>query len=363
MKVLLNKKPAAKKPAAKTTPAKKPAAKTTAVKSKKRGVNFNEALAVVRIAKAHEVKSTRTTFTEKQPAAVRVAKAHEIIAAKTKAAVAESDKAAGKPQAKLGWKAGEVLHNEDGPSELGPLSDAIETLGAKRRAIKAEQDTPRIECRLIVGDLSLPVDASNLERTLGAGRWGRESFVDAWPDAAWTGLLAYLGLPAFPLDREAATQPVKRLVQKLWYEAIKGGVPEERKEVMDTRDKERAKEYSAVFNGVDGSTGIKAKVEGKAARAKTSFAKARGGETKYAPTAALKALKTAPGGQAGILHLAFKNAKWAAMSTSEAAEAMVKAGLKTATKPERIAGFYLCQWVKADKGWLERVILPGEAAK
>jgi hypothetical protein len=42
---------------------------------------------------------------------------------------------------------------------------------------------------------------------------------------------------------------------------------------------------------------------------------------------------------------------------------MVKAGLKTATKPERIAGFYLCQWVKADKGWLERVILPGEAAK
>jgi hypothetical protein len=80
---------------------------------------------------------------------------------------------------------------------------------------------PYIECRLVVGELSAPVDASDLCHTLGSGESGYgKGLVDAYPDAIWVGLLAHLGLPAFPLDRTVAAGPVKRLVQRLWYQAV-----------------------------------------------------------------------------------------------------------------------------------------------
>ena len=211
-----------------------------------------------------------------------------------------------------------------------------------------QPDAPRIECRLIVGDLSLMVDGSNLERTLGAGRWERESLVDSWPDTAWTGLLAYLGLPSFPLDRPTAAAPVKRLVQKLWYEAIKGGVPEERKAEFEARDTAKQTEYKKNIVGYAEAVGEKAE------RAKTSFAKARGGETSYEPTAALKVKGFKLGGQAGILVDAFRANGFKAMTTQEATDAMLKAGLKTGTDPKRISSFYLSVWA-SKKGLLTRV--------
>ena len=213
------------------------------------------------------------------------------------------------------------------------------------RKKRADDDAPRVDCRLLIGDLSLPVDASSLEHTLGSGRWGGgRGLVDSWPDAAWVGLLVHLGLAADPLDRTAADQPVKRLVQRLWYEAVNPTVLERLKPVFDKRDEERAEEYKEKF------TKVKAVSAEKSVRAKTSFG--RHGETKYTPTAALKDKKLVLGGQAAILLEAFKKADWVAMTTAEATKGMLTAGLKTTTKPERIAAFYLCQWVK--KSLLER---------
>lgn len=210
----------------------------------------------------------------------------------------------------------------------------------------AEKDNPRIDCRLLVGELSLPVDASNLERTIGAGRWGHGlGLVDQWPDAAWVGLLTYLKLPADPLDRGVADQPVKRLVQQLWYETVKGCVPEDRAVVMAERDADRSNEYKEKF------TKIKEISVTRAEHAKTGFG--RHSETSYEPTTALKDAKLVLGGQAAILLTTFKTGGWKSMTTAIATEGMLKAGLKTTTKPERIAAFYLCQWVK--KGLLKRV--------
>lgn len=213
--------------------------------------------------------------------------------------------------------------------------------------VKVDEDAPRIECRLLVGDLSLQIDASSLERTLGAGRWGHGlGMVDTWPDAAWIGLLAHLKLPADPLDRNVAEQPVKRLVQQLWYTAINPAVLVDRKDAFVARDIDRQEEYKEKFTHVEGV------VKGRSERAKTSFG--HKGETKYAPTDKLKAKGLTIGGQAGILLEAFKAAKFISMTTHEATEGMVAKGLKTTTKPERISAFYLCQWVK--KGLLERSV-------
>ena len=209
----------------------------------------------------------------------------------------------------------------------------------------AKTDEPHIECRLLVGDLSLPIDASSLSHTLGVADYGYgKGLVDSWPDTAWAGLLTYLKLPADPLDRSAAESPVKRLVQRLWYEAIQGGVPVEQKAVLEERDAERADAYKAEF------TGVKAAVIARKERSAASFG--RSGETTYNPLAALKAEKLKMNGQAGILLEAFRAGNFEPMTTVQAADNMVKAGLKTTTKPERIAAFYLCQFVK--KSLLER---------
>ena len=138
--------------------------------------------------------------------------------------------------------------------------------------IKADSDpdAPRIECRLLIGDLSLPIDPANLDHTLGtaAAEWAYgKGLVDSWPDAAWVALLAYLDLPADPLDRSVAALPVKRLVQKLWYKNIKGYVPDE--VVLRKRDEERSEEYEEKFVTVKESS------ESRSEKAKTNFAKAR----------------------------------------------------------------------------------------
>jgi len=201
-------------------------------------------------------------------------------------------------------------------TSLIPLLDATSKANAsiaKRRAKAAaivndeaptkklvDADAPHIECKLIVGDLAVKIDASDLAHTLGSGRWGHGlGLVDQWPDAVWVSLLAHLKLPADPLDRVAAEPPVKRLVQRLWYEAVQGGVPEERKAVFEARDTERAKKYKEEFEGV------KSGAEGRKERAVKSFG--RKGETVYTPTELLKDKKLALGGQQAPL-LAFFSA-------------------------------------------------------
>ncbi len=210
----------------------------------------------------------------------------------------------------------------------------------------ADQDAPRIETRLVVGGVGYPVDASDLARTIGAARYGHGmGLVDAWPDAAWVGILVHLGLPSDPLDREAAGQVVRREVQRLWYEAVQGGVPEERRQVFEERDKEKAAAYTEGFGAVKEAS------EARRERAR-SVGFGRQGETKYVPTEALKKKGVKFGGQAALLLAYFKAAKFAPATTAEATAGMVAAGLKTTTKPERIAGFYLCSWCK--KGLLAR---------
>jgi hypothetical protein len=78
----------------------------------------------------------------------------------------------------------------------------------------------------------------------------------------------------------------------------------------------------------------------------------RKGETVYTPTELLKDKKLALGGQQAPLLAFFRDMKFASATTQQATDGMVAHGLKTGTKPERIAAFYLCQWVK--KGLLER---------
>lgn len=114
-----------------------------------------------------------------------------------------------------------------------------------------EKEMPRIECRLVYGDHSVEVDAVRLERTLGICEFAGRGLIDQWPDAVWTALLHHLDLPAFPLDREVAIQPVRRLVQRLWYEAIKGGIPEESRKTFETRDAARSAAYVEDFKRVE----------------------------------------------------------------------------------------------------------------
>jgi hypothetical protein len=240
---------------------------------------------------------------------------------------------------------------------LAPQEEAAEKkltkkeLRAKNEAladkIAAAPDAPHIECRLVVGELSVPVDAADLCHTLGAGMWGHgEGLVDAYPDTVWAGLLAHLGLPAFPLDRAVAENPVKRLIQRLWYEAIQGHVPEERATVFTERDTAGQEKYKKDFPNVA------VEAQAKSERAKTSFGRKPGTETRYTPTEALKDKKLVLGGQQVPLLAFFKASKFAPATTAEATTGMLEHGLVTSTKPERISAFYLCAWVK--RGLLTR---------
>ena len=232
------------------------------------------------------------------------------------------------------------------PAKKAPrLSVASPSAPADVQPIAVVKDAPRIECRLLIGDLSLPVDASSLEHTLGAGRWGHgKGLVDAWPEAAWTALLTYLELPAFPLDPIVAEQPVKRLVQRLWYEAVNPAVLEARKTTFEERDEAAKEKYENGFEHV--KEGVVKKAAGVAKARETR------GETMYTPTDALKDKKLKIGGQAGTLLDFFKSTKFAPATVQQATDGMLKAGLKTGTDPKRISSFYLSTWSR--KGLLER---------
>lgn len=282
-----------------------------------------------------------------------------VVAAKTKKLAAKvQPKPAAKPAAKPANKA-KTLTGRGAKvkfAALASLSDAIGELAAKKRGSKklvvpvepVEPDAPRIECRLIVGDLSVAVDLSyvgGLAHTVGAGMWGHgKGLVDQWPDAVWVGLLSHLKLPADPLDRATAEQPVKRLVQKLWYEVVQGGIPEEHKATMAARDTESVEAYK------NGFADVKDAATGKAERAKKSFG--RKGETIYTPTDALKDKNLELGGQQSPLLEFFRASKFAPATTKQATDGTVAQGLKTGTKPERIVSFYLSTWCK--RGLLTR---------
>lgn len=158
------------------------------------------------------------------------------------------------------------------PKAMKPRSKAAPSVIT---ATAPDADAPRIECRLWVGDLSVTVDASSLSHTLGCADCAGKGLVDQWPDAVWTGLLVHLGLPADPLDRPSAEAPVKRLVQRLWYEAIKGAVPDE--PAFSKRDAAKTAEYKETF------TTVKETVAVKSERARTNFAKAAGRAPKADP--------------------------------------------------------------------------------
>lgn len=226
---------------------------------------------------------------------------------------------------------------------------AVSPVAIQTDAPQKTVDAPHIECRLFVGGIGYPIDPSNLERTIGGGRWA-SGLIDEWSDAAWVGLLAHLGLPADPLDRTVAAQPVKRLVQRLWYEACAGGVPEESKTRFEERDAIRVAEYKENFTVVkDGSAA-------KAERARASFGKvreSRGGGSKYEPTEELKKKGPSLGGQQAPLYQFFKAGKFAAATTDEATAGMLAHGLKTGTDPKRISSFYLSRWTR--DGLLTRV--------
>jgi hypothetical protein len=205
------------------------------------------------------------------------------------------------------------------PAEKKPEMVVIE-----KAAVKTEQhEVPRIECNMLIAGIAYRVDASSLEHTIGAGRWGYgKGLVDGWPDAAWTGLLVHLRLPADPLDRETAGPAVKRIVQQLWYEYCGGGVPAERAEMFKKRDEAAAEHYKQDF----------VKVKELTVARSDGMIRARGGETVYTPTAKLKAAKDIKGQAAQLLDF-FKASKFAPATTKEAADGMMTAGLKTTTKP------------------------------
>jgi hypothetical protein len=185
------------------------------------------------------------------------------------------------------------------------------------------------------------------------------------------GLLAHLKLPADPLDRQVAEVPVKQLVQDLWYTAIQSGSPWELRVALAVNDTERAAAltecsrhaaHTAEFaqNYKENFEGVKSGAEGRSTRASTNFAKARGGESTYVPTALLKDKKLKLGGQQAPLLEFFKDTKFAPATLAQATAGIIKAGLKTAKQtPERVAAFYLSDWTK--RGLLERSLLPGEA--
>ena len=247
---------------------------------------------------------------------------------------------------------GRIKLTAENTKTLMPVEETVPEKKPTKKELKAENealadkiaaapDAPRIEAHLRVGELAVPVDVGSLERTLGAGMYGHgDGLVDAWPDTAWSGLLAHLGLPAFPLDRTVAERPVKRLVQRLWYEATQGHVPTERTEVFAARDAEGVERYKKDFPNVA------VEAQAKSERAKTSFGRKPGTETRYMPTDLLKDKKLALGGQQAPLLAFFRATKFAAATTAEATAGMLEHGLVTATKPERIAGFYICTWCK-----------------
>jgi hypothetical protein len=216
---------------------------------------------------------------------------------------------------------------------------------------KTKTAAPRIvripsttDCYLVVEGASYPVDCADLARTIGSGRWVGEGLVDAWADAAWAAILDHLALPFESVDRAAAQWAVKRFVQRLWIDAFEPTLSYSAFARMEARDAEVRAKYLAARTAAPHSA------DAVAVRGKRPAYKAAKVQAAYAPTKMLAKQKVR--GQAKALLAFFKATRFAPATTLQAADGMVAAGLKTTTKPARIAAFYLCDWAK--KGWLER---------
>jgi len=217
---------------------------------------------------------------------------------------------------------------------------------------KTKTSAPRIvripattDCYLVAEGASYPVDCGDLARTIGSGMWAGEGLVDGWADAAWAAVLSHLGLPAASVDRTRAQWVVKRFVQRLWIGAFEPALSDGASARMDARDAEARAKYAAACEAGDAEAGDVVAAVGRRPAYKAAKAQAA-----YAPTKALARQKVR--GQARSLLAFFKSTRFAPATTAQAADGMVAAGLKTSTKPARIAAFYLCDWAK--KGWLER---------
>lgn len=210
----------------------------------------------------------------------------------------------------------EVTCSECGDSfkSTNPNPSTCNKCGAKEAKKVRDDDAPHIDCRMMINGVGYPVDPSSLERTIGAGEWGHgRGLVDQWPEAAWVGLLTYLGLPADPLDPDVAGQPVKRLVQRVWYEAVKGEVPS--RDTFAKRDEERQEEYLEKFEGV------KVAVVEKKVRAQKAFANRPKLETKQ-----IKVLNKKHGAREGTKRQIGLDIILASKSTDEASQKLLKAG-------------------------------------
>ena len=257
-----------------------------------------------RIAKVKKQSAALVTRPAKTPAMIKKAKPAKktVDAAETKPAVKRSKKV---------------------PATTNTEQAAIE---------QAALDAPRIESRLLIGDLAVLVDAASLDHTLGVGTWGRydsrppglgPGLIDTWPDAVWVALLVHLGLPADPLDRTVASVPVKRLVEQLWYKAVKGSTPEGWQDKASKRDAAAAKEYAEEF------VNVKDAVETRSSTARTNFAKAREAGTVRTSTLAgkkIKVLNTKHGAREGSKRAIGLDIILKSKTTDEASAQLAKAG-------------------------------------
>jgi hypothetical protein len=202
--------------------------------------------------------------------------------------------------------------------KITPKPDMKQDVASIRRPID-NVDAPHIECHLVVGDLSVPVDAADLAHTIGAANYGHgQGLIDQWPDTVWAALLSYLGLPAFPLDRATAEGPVRRLVQRLWYTACRGGYSQDSETLMAKRDEEKVEEYKVNFEKV------KETVEAKVEHAKKAFSGVRKVST-YAGKK-IKVLNKNHGARPGTKRAIGMDIVITSKTTDEALPQLTKAG-------------------------------------
>lgn len=215
-----------------------------------------------------------------------------------------------------------------------PVKEEPAPAPKRKRAVSAEPSTalqgdapPRIEARLVFKGYSVPVDPADLGRTLGAADYGHgRGLMDQWPDGVWVALLHHLDLPADPLDREAAGDSVRRLVQRVWYEAIQpwrlkdgDGKPTKTAEQFDQRDEAAAARYVEKFQDV------KEERAEKVERAKKAFANVARAASVY-DGKKIKVLKKDHGARPGTKRAVGLDIIYKSKTTDEATAALQKAG-------------------------------------
>lgn len=204
----------------------------------------------------------------------------------------------------------------------------------------------------VIGEHKLPIDATDLSRTLGAGQYGYgKGMVDGWSDDIWKAILGQWELPAEPLNREIAQWPVKRFVQRIWFEEFRGRELEMKRVEFDSKDNVSRRKYLSDF------ASVKDVVESKSERAKTNLAgkgttfKRTLGDRTYTPTAKLKDKKLTFTGQPQLILAFWRKAKYEPANIKTIVDAVVADGLKTNQPAERVVTHYLNIW--KSKGYVE----------